>query len=104
MCLHAKRECWVMILQSQLNVDNCDYERTSERIAHTSVTPNEVCGGTQLTRGKLRICAADATETKQFYFWRLEKCEVLHVTSSIIMYDYLFLFTCLNDVSASRSI
>ena len=45
----------------------------SERIAHTSVAPNEVSGGTQLTRRKLRICAKDAAETKQFYFWRLDK-------------------------------
>ena len=75
-CLQAERECCVMVLQNQLNVDNCDYERMSERIAHTSVAPNEVCGGTQLTRGKLRICATEASETKQPYLWRLEKCEV----------------------------
>ena len=36
-CLHAERECWVMVLQNPLNVVNCDYERLSERIAHTSV-------------------------------------------------------------------
>ena len=73
-----------MVLQNQLNVDNCDYERMSERIAHTSVAPNQVCGGTQWTRGKLRTCATDAVETKHVYFWRLEKCEVLLVISSII--------------------
>ena len=75
MCLHAERECWVMVLQNPLNVVNCDYERLSERIAHTSVAPNEVCGATQLTRGKLRIRATDAAETKHVYFWRLETCE-----------------------------
>ena len=51
-CLLAERDCWVMVLQHQLNGGNCDYERVSERITHTSVAPNEVCGGTQLTRGK----------------------------------------------------
>ena len=76
MCLQAERDCCIMVFQNQLNVDNCDYERMSERITHTSVAPNEVGGGTQLTRGKLRICATDAVETKQSYLRRLEKCEV----------------------------
>ena len=76
MCLQEERECCIMVLQNQLNVDNCDCERMSERITHTSVALNKVCGGTQLTRGTLRICATDAVETKQSYLWRLEKWEV----------------------------
>ena len=35
-----------------------------------------MCGGTQLTRGKLGFYATDAVETKQSYLWRLEKCGV----------------------------
>ena len=69
-CLQEERECCIMVLQNQLNVDNCDCERMSERITHTSVAPNELCGGT------LRICATHAVETKQSYLWRLEKWEV----------------------------
>ena len=59
-----------MVLQNQLNVDNCDNDRISERIAHTSVAPNELCGGTQLTRGKLRICARNSPTCGAW------KCEV----------------------------
>ena len=74
-CLQADRECCTMVLQHQLTVDSCDYERLSERITHTSVAANEVCGGTQLTRGKTGICATDSVETKQSYLWRLERSE-----------------------------
>ena len=52
-------------------------KRMSERITHTSVAPNGLGGGAQLTRGKLRICATDAVETTQSYLRQLEKCEVL---------------------------
>ena len=90
-CLHAERECWVMVLQNPLNVVNCDYERLSERIAHTSVAPNEVCGATQLTRGKLRIRATDAAETKHVYFWRLETCESYLSLVVLFLKDYLLL-------------
>ena len=65
-----------MVFQHQWNVDNCGDERMSERSTHTSVGPNEVCGGTQLTRGKQGICATDTVEAKQSCLWRLEKCEV----------------------------
>ena len=51
--------------QHQRSIDNRNCMRMHVQIAHNSVALNEVFGGTQLTREKLRSVAVDTAKTTQ---------------------------------------